>query len=506
MKMVYGKFRLSLLVTTENNASNSNIENYTITEPKATTYLTLDPISEVNAEGMITLTGVLEKDGSGEFRVGIPDKPITFSGTGVTDDLNGKDVNTGADGRFTVEGEASEEVGEWEIQAQFAGDAENNASNSNIENYTITEPKATTYLTLDPISEVDAEGMITLTGVLEKDGSEDRVGIPDKPITFSGTGVTDDLNGKGANTGADGRFTVEGEASDEVGEWEIQAQFAGDDENNASNSNIENYTITEPKATTYLTLDPISEVNAEGMITLTGVLEKDGSGESRVGIPDKPITFSGTGVTDDLNGKDVNTGADGRFTVEGEASEEVGEWEIQAQFAGDAENNASNSNIENYTITEPKATTYLTLDTISDVDATGSITVGGVLGEMTDDDREGIMGKNITFTTTGGEDLDSVITDVNGRFTVEGEASEEVGEWEIQAQFAGDADYNSSSDVKTYKTTPIRIDAPPITVQQVANEGFFERAMDAFSGITLPIPSTRNRIIVITRSNRKIWR
>ena len=56
--------------------------------------------------------------------------------------------------------------------------------------------------------------------------------------------MTDDLESKGANTGADGRFTVEGEALDEVGVWEIQAHFAGDDENNASDSNIENYTIS----------------------------------------------------------------------------------------------------------------------------------------------------------------------------------------------------------------------------------------------------------------------
>ena len=123
--------------------------------------------------------------------------------------------------------------------------------------------------------------MITLTGVLEKDGSEDRVGIADKPITFSGTGVTGDLS-KGANTGADGKFTVEGEASDEVGVLDVQAHFAGDTENNASDSNIENYTIAEPLATTYLKLDPISDVNAEGMITLTGVLEKDGSEEITV--------------------------------------------------------------------------------------------------------------------------------------------------------------------------------------------------------------------------------
>ena len=92
--------------------------------------------------------------------------------------------------------------------------------------------------------------------------------------------MTDDLESKGANTGADGRFTVEGEALDEYGVWEIQAHFAGDDENNASDSNIENYTIVKRQsATTYLKLDTIPAVNAEGMITLTGVLEKDGSEE-----------------------------------------------------------------------------------------------------------------------------------------------------------------------------------------------------------------------------------
>ena len=70
-----------------------------------------------------------------------------------------------------------------------------------------------------------------------------------------------------------------GEASDKVGVLDVQAHFAGDTENNASDSNIENYTIAEPLATTYLKLDPIPDVNAEGMITLTGVLEKDGSEE-----------------------------------------------------------------------------------------------------------------------------------------------------------------------------------------------------------------------------------
>ena len=87
--------------------------------------------------------------------------------------------------------------------------------------------------------------MITLTGVLEKDKKcgefPARVGIGDKPITFSGTEVSDDLSSKGANTGADGKFTVTGKASDKVGTWEIQAHFAGDTENNASNSNPEKY-------------------------------------------------------------------------------------------------------------------------------------------------------------------------------------------------------------------------------------------------------------------------
>ena len=51
------------------------------------------------------------------------------------------------------------------------------------------------------------------------------------------------------------------------------------------------------------------------MITLTGVFEKDGSGElaSPVGIPDKPITFSGTGVSDNLESEGANAGTSGQL-------------------------------------------------------------------------------------------------------------------------------------------------------------------------------------------------
>ena len=41
-----------------------------------------------------------------------------------------------------------------------------------------------------------------------------------------------------------------------------------------------NQSAKPQSATTYLKLDTIPAVNAEGMITLTGVLEKDGSEEA----------------------------------------------------------------------------------------------------------------------------------------------------------------------------------------------------------------------------------
>jgi hypothetical protein len=226
------------------------------------------------------------------------------------------------------------------------------------------------------------------------------------------------------------------------------------------------------------------------MITLKGVLEKDGSGEfpSRIGITDKPITFSGSGVTGDLKSKGAKTGAEGKFTVEGKASDIEDVLEVQAHFKGDEDYNASDSNVENYTTQQVIATTFLKLDPIPGVNVRGSIAAKGVLGVLTNDDQgDGIKGKNITFITTGGEVLNSVITDDNGRFSVTGKASDNVGEWDVKAQFAGDADYNSSSDVETYKTIPIHIDAPAITVQQVANEGYIERTYNTFYGIPLHI-------------------
>ena len=199
-------------------------------------------------------------------------------------------------------------------------------------------------------------------------------------------------------------------------------------------------------------------------------------------------------MTDDLESKGANTGADGRFTVEGEALDEVGVWEIQAHFAGDDENNASDSNIENYTIVKPQsATTYLKLDTIPDVIVTGNITVEGVLGGLTNRDQGDVInGKTITFTTTGGENLGSVITDVNGKFTVTGKASDKEGVWKIQAHFKGydennASDSNVDSNVETYKTTPVLINAEAITVQQFANEGFYTRYFDTTIGKALHI-------------------
>jgi len=143
----------------------------------------------------------------------------------------------------------------------------------------------------------------------------------------------------------------------------------------------------------------------------------------------------------------------------------------------------------NYTVAKPKAPTYLKLDPIPDVNVSGSITVGGVLGVLNNGHQaEGVEGKNITFITEGAENLKSAPTHANGKFSVTGKASDNDGKWNVTAHFAGDANNTSSSDVQTYKTTPILLVAQAITVQQFANEDFWKRNFESNVGIPLHIP------------------
>jgi len=244
--------------------------------------------------------------------------------------------------------------------------------------------------------------------------------------------------------------------------------------------------------TTLLSLESTLGVNAEGLVTVQGSLENDG-GDG--GVEGKEITISGSGVTKDLQdkSKNVKTGLDGKFTVTGKALEKVGVWEVQAHFGGDDEYKASDSNVGHYTIGAGPvviAKTYLKLDPISDVAVGGSITVKGELGVLTDGEKgDGLKGKQITFTTTGPNNLGSVITDDNGAFFVSGKAPSREGEWKVQAHFSGDDDYNSSRDVQTYSTTVdiLRITAENINVQHKVNETEQVREDHRVNGISLPI-------------------
>ena len=227
------------------------------------------------------------------------------------------------------------------------------------------------------------------------------------------------------------------------------AHFAGDNEYNASDSNEVSYEPKEStpttKITTVLNLQEPSDVNPGDDIMVEGML----TSPEGTGIDKKEITLAATGIENlpTESTTDV-TGGDGKFTftIPGNAlrgstslfpskppiggelldtskpSIEANSVKFTAHFAGDTENNASDSNEVSY---EPKGsapttkiTTVLNLQEPSDVNPGDDIMVEGML---TSPEGTGIDKKEITLAATGIENLPTEsttdVTGGDGKFT-----------------------------------------------------------------------------------------
>jgi hypothetical protein len=140
-----------------------------------------------------------------------------------------------------------------------------------------------------------------------------------------------------------------------------------------------------PHSTT-LTLNPIpSPAPASNYITATGKLtDNDASG---AGVGGKTITFSGTGTSPQVAGGLISTvtNPDGSFTATARSAGTVGTgWTVQAHFAGDSYDKASESAVQTYITVNH--TTTLTLNTITNVPSGTTVTA---TGKLTDNDASG---------------------------------------------------------------------------------------------------------------------
>src|SRR5205823_6599826 len=70
----------------------------------------------------------------------------------------------------------------------------------------------------------------------------------------------------------------------------------------------------------------------------------------------------------------------------------------------------------------------------------------------------GIGGKTISFSGTGAAGLSSVTTNPDGTFSVTGPAPGTVSTgWQVNANFAGDSSYSTSSATQSYNTIKHKI-------------------------------------------------
>src|SRR5439155_2871113 len=124
-----------------------------------------------------------------------------------------------------------------------------------------------------------------------------------------------------------------------------------------------------------------------------------------------------------------------------------------AQFGGTSLYGSVNSagKILSVTSTTTSSATTLTLDPITSVPWSSNVTVTGKLTATSS--AAGIGGETITFSGTGAAGLSSVTTNPDGTFSVTGVSPNTVATgWQVNANFAGDSSYSTSSAAQSYNT------------------------------------------------------
>jgi hypothetical protein len=162
------------------------------------------------------------------------------------------------------------------------------------------------------------------------------------------------------------------------------------------------------------------------------------------------ISFSGTSP---ITITSMTTDSNGGYLVSLVAPNAPGSYNIMAQFGGTSLYGSASSAGQILTVTSyitPQATT-LTLNPITSVPWSSNVIVSGKLSATSS--AAGIGGKTITFTGTGAAGISSVTTNPDGTFSATGLSPSTVATgWQINANFAGDSTYGSSSTTQSYDT------------------------------------------------------
>ena len=213
--------------------------------------------------------------------------------------------------------------------------------------------------------------------------------------------------------------------------------------------------ITGHHTSITLSLQSASSLPWNATISVTGTLTDT---DANVVVPSTLVTLTGSGVGTLAN---PTTASDGTFTGSGNSPALVSSTlTINAQLTQD--HGYLSSNTASVTYQTLKHNTSLLLNPIPNVLPGAPITVSGSLLDI-DASNVAVPSQTITFTGSGiGTMTTSVTTVSDGSFTSSGNAPSTVSTGlTVQANFAGDANYVTSSNTQSYSTLSQSISFSP---------------------------------------------
>ena len=274
---------------------------------------------------------------------------------------------------------------------------------------------------------------------------------------LSGKNVTFKVNGTSvgsALTDSDGTATLEYNITQTQGNYNINADFAGDSTCLANNSNG---TLTVNVLTTSMVVKNVSTYNGKTVGLNASLIDQNGD----------PVV--GKNVTFKINGADVGnatTNEKGTASLNYTVTQMEGNYSITADFAGDYVYVASIG------AGDLKVNVINTNIIVNDIKSLNGKTVN-LIANLTDVNGTPLAGKTIIFNLNG-DIAGTAVTSANGIATLSYELNKS-GNYPITAAFAGDYVYVASRGTGKAEVTPV---ADLYLKSKVSSEGL--KAGDKF--------------------------
>jgi WD40-like Beta Propeller Repeat len=291
-----------------------------------------------------------------------------------------------------------------------------------------------------PVSRVQLGSSVTVSGVLHASqagahaaaaGARTRVGM----VAALNSGLTLRATGK---TDRRGRFTLTFTPT-EPGSWTFQVTWNGD-RTHASAQGAECGVLVSPPPPPP---PPVPTALTVSCQPGTADVPADVTGSLTPSVSAAPIrlTYQREGAPGDTITDTVSTAADGSF-ADRPTPDAAGTWDAVATYAGDSTHQAATSPTCQFTVALQQTALILTCPGKSalgqPLGVSGGITPAVLGASITLTYTHQTQGPLLTFTST-------ITTDSAGNFSDASVTPTDPGEWDVSADFAGDAARSASS-------------------------------------------------------------